>query len=196
MPGLQRPSPRPIPGGLRDIPQLIARAAAERPAQEAMVGARRRYSYAALLEAVEAGAAALHDLGVRAGDRVAASAPNQADIMLAFLAVQRLGAVWVGVSRQLATPEAEFQLKDCGASLFMGDAAALERLRAMAGGGAFLRRTIDMEPGDNEWLRLIEANRGRRAPDVDIDPLAPAATTRRPCWQCVDPLGRPVVPLV
>jgi long-chain acyl-CoA synthetase len=185
-PGHLRPSPRPIPGGLRDIPQLIAQAAAERPAQEAMVGLGRRYSYAALLIATEAGAAALYDLGVRPGDRVAASAPNQAGVMLAFLAVQRLGAVWVGVSRQLAAPEAEFQLRDCGASVFMGDAAALERLRETTGAGAFIRRVIGMAPGDDEWLGLIEANRGRRAPDIQIDPLAPAAiaytsgTTGRP----------------
>jgi long-chain acyl-CoA synthetase len=184
--GLQRPSPRPIPGGLRDIPQLITRAAVERPAQEAMVGLGRRYSYAAMLIAVEAGAAALHDLGVRPGDRVAASAPNQADIMLAFLAVQRLGAVWVGVSRQIAAPEVEFQLRDCGASVLLGDAAALEKLRGMTDGGAFVGRTIGMAPGDDEWGRLIEASRGRRAPELVIDPLAPAAiaytsgTTGRP----------------
>lgn len=174
-PGPERLQPRPIPGGPRDIPELLTRAAAAHPDQEALVGARRRYSYAEMLEAVEAGAAALHDFGIRAGDRVAATAPNQTDLMLAFLAVQWLGGVWVGVSKQLAAPELQYQLQDSGAVLYMADAATLAKLRQVMGSGEADLRTIDMEPGENQWLGLIETNRGRRAPRIEIDPLAPAA---------------------
>jgi acyl-CoA synthetase (AMP-forming)/AMP-acid ligase II len=158
--GLRRPAqPQPIPGGLRDVPQLIAHAAAERPAETAMLDAGRPHSYADLATAMEAGAAALYASGVRPGDRVAVSAANRSGIIHAFLATQRLGAIWVGISQQLAAPELEYQLRDCGARLFVGDDA---------------------------WLDLLEAHRGQSAPAIEIDPLAPAAiaytsgTTGRP----------------
>src|ERR1700722_3513086 len=172
--GLVRPSPRPIPGGPRDIPDLLVRMAAERADQEALVCRLHRYTYREMQTAVDAGAAALHAWGVREGDRVAAPAPNQCDILIAFLAVQRLGAIWVGLSKQLARPELLFQLRDAGVSFFLGDCAALDKIRAMGEDASFIRLTVDMEPGRNEWLRLIEAHRRTRAPRVVIDPLAPA----------------------
>jgi long-chain acyl-CoA synthetase len=172
--GLERPAPRPIPGGPLTIPELIDRAADERPDQEALVGRLNRHSYREVQALMEAGAAALYGLGVRPGDRVACAAPNQVDIMIAYLAVQRLGAVWVGISRQLAGPELAFQLQDAGARLFLGDAATLDKLACAGEATAAIERTVDMEPGDNEWCRLIAAHRGQRAPGVEIDPLAPA----------------------
>jgi long-chain acyl-CoA synthetase len=149
--------------------------AAERPDQDALVCRLHRYTYREMQAAVEAGAAALHALGVREGDRVAATAPNQCDIMIAFLAVQRLGAIWVGASKQLASPELLFQLRNAGVSFFFGDSDALEKILAMGEEASFIRRMVDMEPGQNEWLRLIESHRDDPAPRVVIDPVAPAA---------------------
>lgn len=183
---LRRPAPKPIPDGPQTIPELLARMSAQRPNQEAVVGALGRYTYAELRVAAEAGAAALHRMGVVAGDRIAASAPNQTDLIIAFLAVQSLGAVWVGLSRQLAPPELAFQLRDCGASLLMADAATHAKLRQLEAPDLIGLRTIDLEPGANEWRRLVDARLEEPAPQIEIDPFAPAAiaytsgTTGRP----------------
>ncbi len=81
---------RPIPGGWRDVASALDRNLASYPDREALVGRHRRYTYQTLDAAIDAGAAALRSLGVSPGDRVAASAANHPDLVLAFFAVQRM----------------------------------------------------------------------------------------------------------
>jgi long-chain acyl-CoA synthetase len=181
-------SPPPIPGGWRDVASALDRSLAEHPAKEALVGRYSRYSYAELDDAINAAAAVLQDLGVGPGDRIAACAANHPDIVIAFFAAQRLGAVWVGINRALAGPEKAFQLQDCGAAVFLADAASGEQIDAVRSELPELRRIVDMEPSaeDNEWLRLIKGRAGAPRPQIAIDPHAAAAiaytsgTTGRP----------------
>lgn len=169
-------SPSAIPGGFRDVASAPDRNLRERPDAEALVGRFRRYSYRELNDAINAAAAALAALGVAAGDRVAAGAANHPDIVIAFFAAQRLGAIWVGVNRPLAGPEKLFQLQDSGAKVFLADAAAQEQIAPHRAELPELEHLIDMEPGPrNGWLDLIEAHAGAGPPTVVIDPHAPAA---------------------
>ena len=39
--------------------------------------------------------------------------------MVAFLATQRLGALWVGIAKPLAAPEKRYLLEDSGASVYL-----------------------------------------------------------------------------
>ena len=168
---------RDIPGGWRDVASCLDRSVAAKPDAEALVGRFARYSYRQLDEAINAAAAALRSLGVGSGDRVAASAGNHPDIVIAFFAAQRLGAIWVGISRPLAGPEKAFQLKDSGARVFLADSAAMAQIGPRRAELPDLAHLIDMEPGEtpNAWLRLVDAHAGARRPDVAIDPHAPAA---------------------
>ena len=65
----------------------------------------------------------LHSLGLRPGDRVAVSLPNDVDVVVAFHGAMRLGATWVGLNRNLAPPEKRFVLDDSGAVLVLADRA-------------------------------------------------------------------------
>ncbi len=98
----------------RDIPSSVARVLdrvlAEDPDREALVTRGARLSYAQLDRLANRAAHALRDFGVRSGDRVAASLPNEVDVVVAFHGAMRLGAVWVGVNRALAAPEKAFIL--------------------------------------------------------------------------------------
>ena len=166
-----------IPGGWRDVATSLDRSLAEKPGAEALVGRFSRYTYRELDAAIDAGAAALRALGVGPGDRVAASAANHPDIVIAFFAVQRLGAVWVGVSRPLAAPEKAYQLKDSGARVFLADAAARAQIEPLHADLPDLANIIDMEPGEapNQWLKLLSRHAGAPRETVAIDPHAPAA---------------------
>jgi acyl-CoA synthetase (AMP-forming)/AMP-acid ligase II len=169
-------SPAAIPGGWRDVASALDQSLATRPDAEALVGRHHRYTYRQLEGAINAAAAALAGLGVGPGDRVAASAPNHPDIVIAFFATQRLGAVWVGINRPLAGPEKQFQLKDSGAKIFLADAAAQEQISALRAELPELTRVIDMEPGPrNAWLDLVAAHFAAPRPQQAIDPHAPAA---------------------
>lgn len=153
------------------VARVLERPLAERPDAEAVVARSGSLTYAELDAAADRAAAALWGLGVRPGDRVAASLPNDLDVVVAFHGAMRLGAIWVGVNAALAPVEKLDLLADCAASVLLADAEAiaqvapkrarLDRLSAIVGEG-----------GDERWSELMAAA-GER-PSVDIDPFAPA----------------------
>jgi long-chain acyl-CoA synthetase len=135
------------------------------PNRTALVTRSGRYTYAELDRLANQAAHALAERGVRAGDRVAASLPNDTDVVVAFHGAMRIGAIWVGVNRALAPPEKEYLLTDSGASLLLCD----RETEAQVGGAVDC--IVAGETG--EWTDLLHG-----ASDVtfsaDIDPLAPA----------------------
>ncbi len=153
------------------VAKVLDRALAEAPDSEALVTRTQRLTYAELNSRANAAARALADLGVSAGDRVAASLPNEADVVVAFHGAMRLGAVWVGVNRALAPPEKLWQLGDCGASILL-DSEPPPGLEIPA---------LDVA----DWRSALAAA-GDEPVEVEVDPHAPAGiaytsgTTGRP----------------
>jgi acyl-CoA synthetase (AMP-forming)/AMP-acid ligase II len=151
------------------------------PDAEALITRRVRWSYRQLDDACARAAGALAALGVHPGDRVAAVLPNEADIVVAFHATMRLGAIWVGVNQALAPPEQAFLLQDSQASLLLctaDDAAGLEPHRP---GLAALHTVVEAE----QWRNLVDGSEPLRELPP-LDPHAPAGlaytsgTTGRP----------------
>jgi acyl-CoA synthetase (AMP-forming)/AMP-acid ligase II len=142
---------------------VLDRFVARTPEREALVGRSGRFAYAELDRAVNRAARELAALGVARGDRVAACLPNDVDIVIAFLATARLGAIWVGVNRPLAPPEKRWLLEDSGARVYL----VAPDLAAQIDGPA---RVVPVTPGSV----------GRGGPDaerprVEIGPHEPAA---------------------
>src|SRR5438445_12891016 len=92
-------------------------------AAEALVTRSGRLTYDELDRLADRAAHAWWALGVRPGDRVGVSLPNDTDIVLSFHGAMRLGAVWVGVNRNLAAPEKAYLLADSGSVLVLTDTA-------------------------------------------------------------------------
>src|SRR5688572_8050334 len=111
---------QPVPAS---IARVLDRALEADPGREALVTRTRRLTYAELDAEANQAARALGDLGIRRGDRVAASLPNDADVVVAFHGAMRLGAVWLGVNRALAPPEKRYLLEDSGSTLLLCDDA-------------------------------------------------------------------------
>ena len=162
------------------IAAVFDRPLAKEPGREALVTTSGRYSYAELDRLADRACDALRALGLRPGDRVAAALPNDTDIVMSFHGAMRLGAVWVGVNRNLAPPEMAFLLDDSAASLLLCDVGTDERLRAQGGVTA---RSVVVD-GSADWAEaLTSADPVDRPP---IDPHAAAAiaytsgTTGRP----------------
>lgn len=151
---------------------VLAAPLAARPDAEAVVARSGRLTYRQLDELAARGCAALGALGVGPGDRVAVSLPNDLALVGAFYAVMRLGAVFVGVNRQLAPPEKHYILGDCGAAVFLGDPEMVEQVGRRAGELAGLRLVPAGPEAAGEWeQRLAAAATEAVAPP---DPLAPA----------------------
>ena len=155
------------------VARVFDRALADDPNREALVTRSRRLSYAELDAEVDRAAGALRSLGVRPGDRVAASLPNEADVVVAFHGAMRLGAIWVGVNRPLAPPEKHYLLDDSGASLLLAE----ETVPGMSADVRFV--------GVEEWRSEVASADGGPS-DGEVDPHAPAGiaytsgTTGRP----------------
>ena len=72
---------------------LLRASATLYPQRTAVVCGERRWSYAELDKKADSFAAGLHDLGLRAGDRVVVQLPNRAEFLVACFALFRLGVL-------------------------------------------------------------------------------------------------------
>jgi long-chain acyl-CoA synthetase len=168
-----------IPGSAQTVDEVIAEAVRSHPAREALVGRNGRYTYADLDAEITRVAGFLVSLGVRAGDRVAASLPNRPDIVAAFFATMRVGAIWVGINRRLAPPEKTFILQDSGASVLLADFETARSLSARATGNASSLKVVEV--GDDgaacAWSNQAAdaSSLPAPAPPGEVDPFAPAA---------------------
>jgi long-chain acyl-CoA synthetase len=177
--GLVRSTGRAIPDTPPTVAALVDAAAAEHGDAPAVATRAARLGFTELREAVDRAADVLHEAGVEPLDRVAVSLPNSVDVVVAFLAVMRLGAMWVGVNTNLAPPEQRFLIEDSGAVVFLTTTD-----RAGSPPSPAVRTTLPVDVADpGRWWAGGRAD--RRASDA-IDPFGPAAiaytsgTTGRP----------------
>lgn len=143
-----------------NVARVLDRAIEQQPDHEALVTRSARVTYAELDRAAHRAAFALRELGVARGDRVAASLPNDADVVVAFHGAMRLGSVWVGVNRALATPEKRQMLADCSATILLTDDDV----------GDVGVRVVDLAT----WREALDAAPDRAWDGPDPDPDAPA----------------------
>jgi acyl-CoA synthetase (AMP-forming)/AMP-acid ligase II len=140
------------------------------------VGRHSRYTYAELETHVNSATAAFATLGLKAGDHIACSIGNDPELIVAFLAVMRLGAVWIGIPPRLAGPEKAYILQDSEAAAFLADAATFASLGPSDDLPA-LKYRIELEPGrdDCEWRNMLARHQEVGRPRTRVKPWAPAA---------------------
>lgn len=111
---------------------MVASALAEASDRAVLVGPQRTLSGAEILAETEHWAAALAVLGVRQGDRVAVQAPKSLELVLLYLGVLRLGAVYVPLNSGYRTSEIDYFLADAEPALFVCDPADCGAYETMA----------------------------------------------------------------
>lgn len=179
--GLRAPVRRPrIPGeGPQSVAEVLEPMLRAAPDRLALVGRGGRLSYAELDRRVDAAAAALQDLGVGPFDRVAACLPNDIQIVIAMLASQRLGAIWVGINRPLAAPEKAYLLRDSGTHTVLASPDVIAELESHRAALPDLQHVLAVDPSvaceRESWEARVAAFDGSCPPRPDIDPHAPAA---------------------
>ena len=93
------------------LAQVFARRAAEHPERPLVIAGGRTMTYGQADARAAAMAAALSELGIGAGDRIAVNLPNGPEWIVALLASARLGAIVVPVSQRLNYHELKYQLR-------------------------------------------------------------------------------------
>ncbi len=140
-----------------DLGRCLCDAHAERGA-EALVydgpAGRSRLSYEELRERSQRLAGALREAGIEPGDRIAVMLPKSPEVLVALLAVWRLGAVEVPLFTAFGPDAATYRVGHSGARLAITDLANRAKLDEAAARGLRV-----MTVGDGE----------RAAPDGDLD---------------------------
>jgi len=158
-------------------PAVLDRIARELPEHQALVTAEKTLTYAQLRAEVRRAAAAMIDLGVAAGDRVAIWSPNTWHWVVACLATHYAGAIVVPLNTRYTAGEATDILARTQAPLliamgtFLGtdrvadlDRAALSALRHIV--------RVPLDTDDGTWDEFVS-----RGTDLDaVDARATAVT--------------------
>ena len=84
----------------------------EHPDEEAIVFEGKRWTWGELAAAVDTVVESLRDSGVRRGDRIAMLSWQCVEFVITYLAIERLGATFVGLSPRYRLPELTFLLQD------------------------------------------------------------------------------------
>ncbi|WP_067462249.1 class I adenylate-forming enzyme family protein [Nocardia amamiensis] len=98
---------------------ILAEQARRRPDRTALIDRSQRITFAELWHRARGQAAALIELGVRPGDRVALMCPNVVRFPVAYYAILAAGAVVVPVHPLSASGEAEHLLRDSRARMLL-----------------------------------------------------------------------------
>ncbi len=128
----------------------------------------RTYSYADLLARSGAYAAALQELGVRPGDRVAAQVEKSPEVVFLYLGAVRAGAVFLPLNTAYTAAEIGYFLRDAAPAVFVCDTGRRDALADVAA-----------RAGVAHMLTLDGAGQGSAAEAADrADPNAFADVVR------------------
>jgi len=133
-----------------------------------------RISYAEAHAQVRKVAAHLAAAGVGKGDRVAIAMRNYPEWVVAFWAVQSLGAIVVSMNAWWTGPELEYGLTDSGASALVADGERYERVRGDVLGRSAItavvvsRAAAGLDAGHAPWADVVAGNDPGSLPEVEI----------------------------
>ena len=158
------------------------------PEREAVVDGVARFTYEQFFERCDRWSAALQQLGVKPGDRVAYISPNTHRNLESFYGVPQVGAVLVPVNFRLKPHEIEYILNHSGATVVCADSDYLESVETIRRSCPGVRHFVALEgahPGWKQYEALLEdASPGSSRPDVDERDLLAinytSGTTSRP----------------
>lgn len=95
----------------RSVAEVLSIRAAEAPDHPMVVLGDRRLTYGQVEAKADALAAALYELGIEAGDRIALNLPNWPEFIVAMFAAAKLGAIIVPLNPKYTTPELQYMLR-------------------------------------------------------------------------------------
>jgi fatty-acyl-CoA synthase len=126
------------------VADALAVRANEDPRRPFVVFGDRRCTYAQIDQQSSALAAALHELGIEAGDRMALTLPNWPEFIVATFAAAKLGAVIVPLNPRFTTPELQYMLRHSETAVVV-TAENWERVDYLARYEGFLASLPDLQ---------------------------------------------------
>jgi acyl-CoA synthetase (AMP-forming)/AMP-acid ligase II len=162
----------------RTIPQVLDRIADQFSQHDALITEDRRFTYGQLRDEVRRAAAALIDLGVGAGDRVAIWSPNTWHWVVACLATTYAGGVLVPLNTRYTASEASDILARTGAPVLVaaGEFLGVDKTAALNRDALPALRHIVRVPidkADGTWDQFIARGTDLNAADARAAAVKP-----------------------
>ncbi|OXR41527.1 Long-chain-fatty-acid--CoA ligase [Nocardia cerradoensis] len=139
------------------IDGVLHRSAAKVPGRTALTFDGRSYTYRELDAAVTRAAAHLLDLGLAAGDRVAAYGTNSDAYVIGFLACARAGLVHVPVNYALKGGELSYLVAQSGARAVLADPALIGTLDHVRGDLTAVEYVVPLRDADGSLRAVADA---------------------------------------
>jgi long-chain acyl-CoA synthetase len=162
-----------------NIAQHLERAARHFPDRIALIFEGQSTSYAALQAQVDRLAHALTRVGIQPGERIALFLPNIPEFAIAYLAIQKVGAVTVSANVMLTAEELRYLIEDSGSTLVFTSRALAAAWQPLLDDGLLLSTRVVVTDADSPEALSLSALLVD-APETpfaarDMDPAAPAA---------------------
>ncbi|HEX7239862.1 MAG TPA: AMP-binding protein [Longimicrobiaceae bacterium] len=164
------------------VAESLALRAAEDPQRTFVVLGDRRLTYQQVDAQSTALAAALHELGIEAGDRIALNLPNWPEFLVALFAAAKLGATIVPLNPKYTTPELQYMLRH-SETVVVVTAENFDGVDYLARFEGFLTALPDLQyvvsVGEEDlWYDdriyqfedLLSSGEGRALPPAEVDP--------------------------
>jgi long-chain acyl-CoA synthetase len=167
--------------------QVLDDTARDFPNLDAVIFQGKRIKYGELAGWAQDLASALHQIGIKKGQRVAIMLPNCPQYIVAYYAILKLGGVVVNINPMYVERELEFQLRDAGAQAIVALRDLLPRLETVREKTP-LKTVIltdldehvraarekvsaqELRPGFYEYAELLEEGKTEVPPVVSVDP--------------------------
>ena len=166
----------------RTVAEVLQLQAAEHPDGTFLIYNDRRFTFAQVESQASALAAALAELGIERGDRIAIDLPNWPEFVVSMFAAAKLGAVIVPLNPRYTIPELQYMLRHSEATVVISaeNFNGTDYLQLFEG---FLTSLPDMQylvtVGEEDlWYDdriyqfedLVSSGAGRTVPNVAINP--------------------------
>ena len=166
----------------RSVAQVLEERAREQPDRAFLVFGDRRLTYRQVDARATALAAALHELGIERGDRIALDLPNWPEFVLSMFAAAKLGAVIVPLNPRYTVPELQYMLRHSEATvvvcaetfngvdylqLFENFLTSLPDLQYLVTVG---EEDLWYDDRIYQFEDLESSGAGRQVPHVEVDP--------------------------
>jgi fatty-acyl-CoA synthase len=164
------------------VAEALEARATDTPDRVYLIAGDRRLSYRQIDDRATAMAAALHELGVERGDRMALDLPNWPEFVISLFAAAKLGAVVVPLNPRFTVPELQYMLRHSEATvvvtaenfngtdylqLFEGFLTTLPDLQYVVTVG---EEDLWYDDRIYQFEDLISSGEGRSLPPASIDP--------------------------
>jgi acyl-CoA synthetase (AMP-forming)/AMP-acid ligase II len=169
---------------------IVRRGASRTPDRVAVIEGDAQWTWRDFDAEVNRAAAALSELGVGTGDRVAAAGYNSAEYLALYYGAARLGAIICPLNYLCAEPELRYMIGDLEPTAVLAEAEFDDKVRAAAAAAAPEATVLSFNGGpDTDWAeRLARADATVEFPPPDPESvhivMYTSGTTGRPKGVC------------